>query len=482
MKTQPDRRRRAKVLAAVAITLALVAAACGDDDDSGGAPATSSGGGATTGAAPATTGGPPATTSAGSEPGPGTTTGGPSATTAGGSEPAGAEAGVDDGTTITMWTRAATETQSQQLVDAYNASHENQVDLTVIPTDDYLPRVGTAAGAGELPDVLSLDVVFVPQFTTVGAFADITDKIDALPFADDIAPSHVEVGTLDGKKYTVPHTMDLSVYFYNKVLYEQAGLDPEKPPTTLQEFADQARAVNDLGGDVHGTFFGGNCGGCLVFTWWPSIWAVGGEVMNPEGTESLLASPEAQAVYDVWKGLFDDDVTAPGVQDEAGPTWVGVFPQGNVGIMPMPSTQLGLMPDTFETGVAPIRGADGGESTFVGGDSIGISANSDVPDQAWNFLAWTLSDEAQIEVVAKNHDVVARTDLASNKYSDQDPRLVTINEVAAKGRTPYALNFGQTFNDPQGPWLPLIRNYVFGDGSSLEQDNEAVTASLQQGG
>ena len=403
-----------------------------------------------------------------------------------GAEPTGGDAdalaeGVDDGTTITMWTRAATETQSQLLVDAYNESHENQVDLTVIPTDDYLPRVGTAAGARELPDVLSLDVVFVPQFTTVGAFLDITDRISALPFADDIAPSHIEVGTLDGQQHVVPHTMDLSVLFYNKTLYEQAGLDPEQPPTTLEEFAEHARAVDALGGDINGTFFGGNCGGCLVFTWWPSIWADGHEVMNEDGTESLLAEPEAAAVYDIWKSLFDDDITAAGTQDEAGPTWVGFFPEGNIGIMPMPSTQLGLMPDTFETGVAPIRGIDGGESTFVGGDSIGISANSEVPDQAWNFIAWTLSEEAQVGVLAANNDVVARTDLASNEFSEQDERLVTINEVAGQGSTPYALNFGQTFNDPQGPWLPLIRNYVFGDGTTLEQDNVAVTASLQSG-
>lgn len=184
-------------------------------------------------------------------------------------------------------------------------------------------------------------------------------------------------------------------------------------------------------------------------------------------------------MYDVWKGLVEDGVVAPGYEDEAGPTWTGVFPQGNVGIMPMPSTQLGLMPDTFETGVAPIPGVQGGESTFVGGDSIGIAANSEIPDQAWNFIAWTLSEDAQVEVLAQNRDVVARTDLASNTYSEQDPRLVTINEVAGVGRTPYAERFGETFNDPQGPWLPLIRNYVFGDGTTLEEDNEAINEALR---
>src|SRR5690606_16428043 len=83
--------------------------------------------------------------------------------------------GVDDGTELTMWTRSATETQSQLLVDAYNATHKNQVKLTVFPVDEYLGRVGTAAGAQELPDLVSLDVVFVPQFTTAGALLDITE-------------------------------------------------------------------------------------------------------------------------------------------------------------------------------------------------------------------------------------------------------------------------------------------------------------------
>src|SRR5919106_2581179 len=198
--------------------------------------------------------------------------------------------GVDDGSTITMWTRAATAPQSRRLVNQYNATHENQVELSVFPTDAYLGRVGQAAGAGELPDVVSLDVVFVPQFTDVGALMDITDRIDALPFADDIAQSHIDVGTLDDQKHVVPHTMDLSVLFYNKDLYREAGLDPEQPPTTLEEFAEHARAIDALGDDIHGTFFGGNCGGCLVFTWWPSIWGDGNEVMNEDGTESQLNS------------------------------------------------------------------------------------------------------------------------------------------------------------------------------------------------
>jgi multiple sugar transport system substrate-binding protein len=388
--------------------------------------------------------------------------------------------GVDDGATLTMWTRAATRPQSEALVKAYNASHKNRIELTVVPTDDYQAKVGAAAGSRDLPDLFASDVVFVPNYTSSGLFADITQRIDALPFTKHLAQSHIKAGTYEGNKYVVPHTLDLSVLFYNKDLYKRAKLDPERPPATLREWDEQARAVDALGGDVNGTFFGGNCGGCGVFTWWPSIWAAGEEVLSEEGTASYLSSGTAKEVYATYRGWVKDDIVAPGARDETGATWTGVFPKGKTGVMPMPSTTLGLMPKGLNLGVAPIPGPDGGGSTFVGGDAIGISATSKSQDQAWNFLAWTLSDQAQVDVVAAHKDVVARTDLASNKYSDADPRLVTINKLVAQGRTPYALKFGQTFNDPNGPWLSLMRDAVFGDGSSTDSGNKAVTASLAE--
>ncbi|MGW1239658.1 ABC transporter substrate-binding protein [Streptomyces bobili] len=395
----------------------------------------------------------------------------------GGGGAAGAH-GVDDGATLTMWTRAATRPQSEALVKAYNAGHKNKIELTVVPTDDYQAKVGAAAGSKDLPDLFASDVVFVPNYTSNGLFADLTDRVDALPFAEKLAQSHIKAGTYEDRKYVVPHTLDLSVLFYNKDLYRKAKLDPDKPPTSLSEWDRQARAVDALGGDVNGTFFGGNCGGCGVFTWWPSIWAAGADVLNKEGTEAELSSDTARKVYDTYRGWVKDDIVAPGAREETGTTWTGIFPKGKVGVMPMPSTTLGLMPENLDLGVAPIPGPDGGRSTFVGGDAIGISATSRSADQAWNFLAWSLGDEAQVEVVAAHKDVVARTDLASNKYSRADPRLVTINELVADGRTPYALKFGQTFNDPNGPWLKLMRDAVFGDGSSVDKDNDAVSASL----
>ena len=103
--------------------------------------------------------------------------------------------------------------QSERLVKAYNATHKNKVKLTVIPTDNYQARVAAAAGGKDLPDLFASDVIYAPNYTSQGLYLDITDRIDALPFKDSLAPAHMRLGTFEDKQYTVPHTLDLSVLF-----------------------------------------------------------------------------------------------------------------------------------------------------------------------------------------------------------------------------------------------------------------------------
>src|SRR5690242_20358480 len=144
--------------------------------------------------------------------------------------------GVDDGTTLTLWTRAPLEKQANLLVDAYNASHKNKVQLTVTPNDDYVAKVGAAAGAGGLPDLFAADIVYIPSWAQQGLFQDISANINGLPFKDTINKGHLAAGTYEGKEYVLPFVLDLSMLFWNKDLFRQAGLDPEKAPASLAEY------------------------------------------------------------------------------------------------------------------------------------------------------------------------------------------------------------------------------------------------------
>jgi multiple sugar transport system substrate-binding protein len=431
--------------------------------------------------------------------GPGTATSPPAAATTAGTGPTGTpaatgtspspgggaipEQGVDDGTTLTMWSRAATEIRLQAIVEAYNETHQNQVELRLVPTDEYVGVVGNAATANELPDLFSADVVFMPNWTSQDLFQDLTARIDGLPGIENVGQAHIVASSWEGKKYGLPLIIDLSVWMYNRQLFEDAGLNPDAPPTNLTEFAEAARAVQALDRpDVYGTYFGGNCGGCNVFTWWPIAWAEGDDIMNAEGTEALLNSDTMKTIYRTFGALWDEGVIHPNSIQEPGETWTGYFPQGTIGVMPMPaSLQESEEMELDNLGVTAIAGVSGGESTFVGGDSIGVSRDSQNVEQAWNFITWMLGDEAQVEVIAQAGNVVARTDLANNEYSSADPRLVLFNEVAGVGETPFALHFNAAYNDPQSPWIQLFRAAVFEDASDEEIDqlNAQITSILQ---
>lgn len=396
---------------------------------------------------------------------------------------AGAGEGVDDGTELSMWTRAPLERQATLLVEAYNASHSNQVKLEIIPNDDMEGKVGAAAQNNDLPDLLAGDVVRLPYWVDNGLFTDLTEQIEGLPNLDDIAVGHIDAGkTPDGELHTLPFVTDVSVMVWNKELYTEAGLDPEQGPTTIAEFQEHAEKIAALGKDgVSGTYYGGNCGGCLVFTWFPTIWASGDEVISEDGRESLLASDSAKALYDVYASLNDSGAVAPGSKEETGATWTAPFSEGNIGVMQYPNTAVwGAIEAGVDVGVGPIPGVDGGESTFLGGDAMGISRDSENVDAAWNFLSWLVSEDAQLEVLAKNGEVPALTNLLDNSYAAEDPIALAINAVVANGRTPVAPYFSEAFNASGSPWVSLIRNATFEGTDTVDADNEAITAVLDQ--
>src|SRR5690349_17978394 len=216
--------------------------------------------------------------------------------------------GTDDGAKLTLWTRAPLEKQAKLLVAAYNSSHKNQVALTVVPNDDYVAKVGAAAGAKGLPDLFAADIVYVPNWVNQG---------------------HLAAGTADGKEHVLPFVLDLSMLFWNKQLFKEAGLDPEKAPATLAEFAADAKKIQALKKPgVYGTATGFNCGGCLVFTWFPSVWASGQQVMDTAGTTSMLNGDTPKAIYSTWRDLWKSGAVLPSSKDEAGPTWTAGFTEG----------------------------------------------------------------------------------------------------------------------------------------------------------
>jgi multiple sugar transport system substrate-binding protein len=398
-----------------------------------------------------------------------------------------ASSNPDDGTQLTMWVRSATDQFSQRLVDAYNSSHKNHVALTVIPNDNYLTKVGTAAGSRSLPDILASDVVYTPNYTKQGLFQDISADVKALPYFSSIAKSHVDVASYQGKIYAVPHKLDSSVFFYNKDLFKKAGLDPEQPPKNFDEILADARKITALGNGITGFDIAGSCGGCGVYTLFPYAWANGASVLSDDGKKVDINNDSFKAIFKLYKQLTDENLVDSSDKTQDGSTWPANFLAGKVGMLPLGSPIVGdlLKQTAFQWGVTPLMSPDGAKtSTFIGGDVAGISATSTHKAQAWDFLKWTLDEAQQTEIIAKNGDLPARTDLSGNKYTGADPRTKLIADGLKNGHTPFALPFGDLFNNPNGPWVATIRAAIYGNDidKALSDGQSKIQAGLDQAG
>jgi len=392
------------------------------------------------------------------------------------------ESGSGSPDELTMWARSSTQDYTQALVDAYNDSHDTKIKLTIVSSDSFQQKVGAAAGAGSLPDILASDVVYAPNYAKQSVYLDITDRIADLPFADDLVSAHIDASTFDGKTYAVPHKVDSSFIFYNKDLFAAAGLDPENPPKTYDEIYEAAAAISALGDDTYGFYFPGNCAGCNAYTAF-GVAKAGDELpISLDGQTADIDSEALAEWFGLYQRLYADGFVTSGASTGDSSTQQEPFLQGKAGIWPNGSYSIPTVNETvdFEWGYMPLATADGSSTgTFVGGDVVGVTSTTKYADAAWDFIEWTLGEEAQVDIVAKDGNLPVRVDLADNEYTSADPRLVEITAGMASGYTPSTMAYGEAINSPNGPWLTAVRGVVFNGGSdALAKGQEAIQALM----
>ncbi|MEO5796501.1 MAG: sugar ABC transporter substrate-binding protein [Rhodoferax sp.] len=368
---------------------------------------------------------------------------------------------------FSFWIRASDAGFVEPMVKTWNASHASKAVLTVIPNDDFVTKFGTAVAGGAAPDVVAIDLIFVPAFAAAGQLSDVTADANALPFAKTLSPSHVRLAKYDGKQFAVPFSAESSLLLYNKALFKRAGLDAEKPPKTMAELEAAARKIAALGKGVKGFYFSGACGGCNIFTLTPYVWASGGDILSADGKQETLDNPALRNTLSMYRRLWTDGAMPGGAKTDNGANFISPFFTGKIGMVGTGAFAIGLLKKEhpeIDFGVAPLPGDKGGTSSFAGGDSIAIPAASKHKKEAWEFIQWALSEEVQVEQFAKNGSIPVRSDLADNSYSKQDARFAMASAAMQAGRTPYSAKFNQLINDPNGPWLAMIQEAVFGKG------------------
>jgi multiple sugar transport system substrate-binding protein len=275
------------------------------------------------------------------------------------------------------------------------------------------------------------------------------------------------VATYDKRLYGVPLYADVSALFYNKDLFAKAGLDADKPPTSLAELRQYADKITAVGGDIKGYYLPGSCAGCNIFTVGPLMWASGAKIEARDASDEPLVGDGIATVLQFERDMVKAGNVHASDRAENGETFHLQFGSGKVGMMGTGNFNIKLARDqnpTMKFGIALLPGEQpGSAASFIGGDLVVIPKGSKRVNDAIDFMKFILSDEVQVEGYAKLLNLTTRSDMADNKYFKAEPLVRDVAKALAVGRTPYTFTFFEQINSPQGPWLQMLQRAYYTD-------------------
>lgn len=362
--------------------------------------------------------------------------------------------------TLTVWARDGDNSMEDQLAAFEEAHPEIKVELSLVNNDQYLTKFANSIRAGNVPDLINFDIINAPLLATQGQLMDITAQSEALENIDDLAPAGLEVGSLDGTIYSLPVAMTGSQMFWNKALFEAAGLDPETPPTTLAQVKEFAEKIEATGEDITGFSTIGGTG--QAFTGFPSGWADGGTIFTEAGPDqvSTFANDEMVAMVSWYQDMWQSGLMQVTDEPNQDPGNVGSQNAlaGKVGIMFTGANVFAGQEDEFGS-AAGIPGNSGDLASFLGGNQAAIPAASAHPDEAWTLLQWLVSDEEAARINGEAGWIAPDLGLAKKLAEDDWAR----NRVGSLevGELPISIAYFATINDPNGPWAQNSQAVIF---------------------
>lgn len=293
----------------------------------------------------------------------------------------------------------------QELVDKFN-EQSDEIHVEAIyqgSYDDSLTKLRAVGGTDEAPAIVQVFEIGTKYMSESGFITPMQEFIDADNFDTSVLEENIlNYYTLDGQLYSMPFNASNAVMYYNKDLFEEAGLDPENPPATFAEVVDAAEKLTEV------TDYG--------FTMATIGWFVEQLLANSgalyldndngrsgDATEAVVNSEEGYAIFE-WL----DEMNKAGTFTNYGSAWDdprGPFFAGQVGMYfdSTANVRHVIRNSEHEVGTAYLPSADGNpQGLIIGGASVWITnqVSEDDQDAAWEFVKFLTDPTIQAEWAA----------------------------------------------------------------------------------
>lgn len=313
-----------------------------------------------------------------------------------------------------------------ELIKQFEAANPGiTVKQVTFPYADYQTRLIAAKAAGRGPEVMQLFYGWLDTFIA----GKLVQPLPKATFKDaeiekDFFPI-VSAMKRDGQYYGLPTAVRAMALFYNKDLFQKAGLDPEKPPQTLDELVAAAKAI--VKRDGAGNFQ--QVGMALDIArqdhnWWREILVrnYGGESYSPDGRNVAYNTEAGAKALEFYTGLQKvHRVGQEGFMDEGQAAFraglAGMVVDGTFRVASYKTIQ------SFKWGVAELPTFDGKKANFGSyfANAIGASATGEKLAAAEKFLAFISSEKAMNVWLEKVGELPARRAVALTEANIKDP-------------------------------------------------------------
>jgi len=325
--------------------------------------------------------------------------------------------------TIEMWYSVGGNPQeaTKALTDMFNAS-QDEVFVNAVYSGGYAEttqKLLAAVVADNTPDIAHMAMALTSEFIVNGYFEGLNSYFEKDPNVDqdDYVDGELELLTYKGEIYGIPFNWSNPILFYNKDLFRKAGLDPENPPTTWEEIAIAAEAIDSLGDDIYGINISRQSG-------WLSqgyTWQHGNDWIAEDNSRVLWTEPGAIAALTTVKDIVDNS----GIYEAE----KALLVSGNVGMFFYSCAGLtGLIRDCeFDLGVA-VQPKGVKQSVPTGGGSLYVFENisEEKKAAAWKYLTYMSNMESQIYWAKQTGYLVSNKDAQNSEEMKElftnDPR------------------------------------------------------------
>jgi multiple sugar transport system substrate-binding protein len=321
-----------------------------------------------------------------------------------------------------VWNKSLNEA-----MDIFHKRHPNiKVVLEPVSYKEKETKYTVESAAGRASDVFHVHAFSLPMFFSKGFAKDLTPFIEkeGSGFLDAWYPLPIKLMKHNGKMHAMPGDYMTMVLFYNTNIFKEAGLDPNKPPKTWDEFLVYAKKLTrDTDGDGKvdqwgfGTVGAKSPGFSMRFG--PFIWSYGADYLTPDMKRSALDSSEANEAFKFFVELYTKHKVVPPGLTAMNPQEVRTqFAQKKVAMILgsgwTPPIVNKINPDlnAFEVlkcAPAPMKRK---QATAIWLSSWVMSPNTKHPNEAWELLKFITSKEMELKWFVDNRVTSARKDVS----------------------------------------------------------------------